>query len=89
MLHIISQSLFKSRAVGVGIRSLTCEDAVLLIGDGVYSASHPDIAGLENVYAIDEDRVTRGLKERDAVRYIDYAAMVVLTEMHSPIVTWS
>lgn len=89
MLYIISQSLFKSRSAGICTRSLDSKDAVLLLGDGVLSANHPDIAALEQVYAIDEDRASRGLKEQDAITYIDYPAMVALTEMHNPVVTWS
>lgn len=89
MLHIISHSLFKSRSASAGLALLTPGDAVLLVGDGIYSVMHEDVLAHAHIYALTDDRVTRGLKEHDHVRYIDYAEMVSLTEQHTPIVTWS
>lgn len=89
MLHIISQSLFKNRSVGTGVTLVANEDALLLIGDGLYGASHPDLAALTQVFAIDEDRITRGLPPQKHITYINYAEMVELTAAHSPVITWA
>lgn len=88
MLHIISHSLFKFRPAGIDVALLNPQDAVLLLGDGIYSASHPDIQALQGVYAIEEDRIARGLPKHPHISHIDYAAMVTLTEHHHPVVTW-
>lgn len=63
-------------------------DAVLLIGDGLYGSAHPSLRHQQNLFAIEEDRATRGLRAETAVTYIDYPAMVTLTETHTPIITW-
>lgn len=88
MLHIISKSLFRSQSVASALPVIASEDAVLLLGDGVYSAGHPLLKNRQNLYAIDEDRLTRGLTIAPSVCYIDYATMVKLTETHTPAVTW-
>lgn len=88
MLHIISHSLFKYRPSGISLALLDPQDSVLLLGDGLYSATHPDIQTLSGVYGIEEDRAARGLPKHPHVNHIDYAAMVVLTANHHPIVTW-
>jgi sulfur relay protein TusB/DsrH len=88
MLHIISQSLFKSPSACVGLQSLSQNDAMLLIGDGVYNGSHPDFRLANQVFAIAEDCVARGLDQHSHIQYIDYLEMVALTERHNPIITW-
>lgn len=89
MLHIITQSLFHNQSAGAGLATLSTEDAVLLLGDGLYGAAHPMLSGRSNIYAIAEDRATRALPPQPGIVYIDYAQMVALTETHHPIVTWS
>lgn len=89
MLHIISKSLFRSQSLATVLPVIASEDAVLLLGDGLYSAGHPLLQNQQNLYAIEEDRLTRGLVMEPAVSYIDYPAMVKLTETHIPAATWS
>lgn len=89
MLHIISRSLFESRSASTSTRLMSSEDAVILLGDGLYSANHPEIAAMPQVYAIEEDRSTRGLRPQNGIKYIDYTTMVTLTVEHNPVVTWS
>lgn len=88
MLHIITKSLFRSQSVATVLPVIANEDAVLLLGDGLYSAGHPLLRNQQNLHAIDEDRVSRGLAIEPGVCYIDYDAMVKLTESHNPTATW-
>lgn len=88
MLHIISQSMFSSNFSAAGVNFVSANDVILLMGDGVYSATHPSLQAYKNLYAIKEDCCARGLTTVETVRYIDYAEMVLLTEAHNPVMTW-
>jgi sulfur relay protein TusB/DsrH len=88
MLHIIPQSLYKNPPQ-LSAPMISEADAVLLMGDGLYNSTHPMMMTLKNLFAIDEDRVTRGLHKQTHIQYISYAEMVTLTEHQNPIVTWS
>ena len=86
ILHTLNASP-ASRAFSDCLRVLADDDALLLIGDGVYAA----IAGtaawstLQDtgaaVYVLDPDACARGISEADeTVNRIDMAGFVALTE---------
>ena len=68
------------------------DDALILIGDGVYGANQIEQTSVEAsaVAVLDSDSQARGVsgRERPGLRRIDYMEFVGLTERHSPIVSW-
>ena len=71
---------------GLDAARLRCgeNDAILLIGDGVYAAHNATDA----MFALEEDLTIRGVSPSAAVTVVDYAGMVELTTEHHPLVSW-
>ena len=65
-------------------------DAVLLLGDGVYAAHDPRLAGLgAPVAAIDEDAAARAVALAPPVRPVGYDGFVALVTDHDASVSWT
>jgi len=87
VLHIISQS--PSQDLFEHFDVICANDVILLINEGLYcSLRFQDFPLNSGVYAIEEDRIARGLNTGKGIEYIDYPTMVELTENHHPIHSW-
>lgn len=87
ILHIVNQSPFASTALQQCIKRANDNDGLVLLEDGVYSATthHPfvqDIANIKRCYAIKNDLLARGIhldKVVENIQLIDYDDFVKLT----------
>lgn len=89
-LHIVSASPFTSTALTTCLNVATTDDAILLMGDGLYACNTPHLANAPaKIYYMDCDRTARGIEAPKQGTGIDYQGMVALTEQYNPIQTWS
>lgn len=88
MLNIISQSPNSTRENELKSRfqSLSKQDAILLISDGLYW-SHAHFGEAE-LYALEEHRLARGIPRDPNIKYINEHKFVQLTVDHEQIVSW-
>ena len=95
LLHIINKSPFSHRSLKTCSQFCRKGDAIVLLEDGVYGISHPDIVQLIRekeirVYAITADLAARGLVARlpEQVPSISYAKFVDLCVEFPKTKTW-
>lgn len=89
MLHIITTSPFQSSALSECLSFADTQDALLLLGEGVYATVRADAQLINrNVFVLQEHTEARGLPHVTWAHYIEYHRMVELTEQHHPIQTW-
>ena len=85
MLHIVSSP----NALDACFSNLLNEDAVILIGDGVYAASYRSIDSRIPVYALESDLAARGIPAATNVMPTDISQFVALVVQHANSVTWT
>ena len=86
VLHVVNRPEALASCVGHVGRG----DAVLLLGDGVYAARDPRLAGLDvPVAAIDEDAAGRAVALPGAVAQLGYDGFVALVVEHDASVSWT
>lgn len=61
------------------------DDAVVLMSDALYLPA--DLFGSARIYALEEQRSSRGLAQNTAIRYIGISDFVDLTENHEQSIT--
>ncbi|HTO56951.1 MAG TPA: sulfurtransferase complex subunit TusB [Pseudomonadales bacterium] len=96
-LHLVAASPDSSAALQSCLRCAADDDAILLIGNGVYGAvAGPFLrstrrVGLKRWFALEADVVARGMRSQlaESVTLVDDAAFVDLVANHQPIVSWS
>lgn len=97
-LHLVFDSP-AGGALADALRAATCDDAVLLLQDGVYAvatgnAALPLLGGAcergVTLHALDTDLRARGITARLAagVMVVDDEGFVALTERHARTVSW-
>ena len=63
------------------------DDPIILLGDGVYCASSNREG---NTYLLEIDARVRGIASLNKeANLIDYTAIIALTELYSPVVSWA
>ena len=95
LLHTINCTP-NSQAIKDCGKALSAEDAIVLMGDGVYSglADSPSgkklLASGASLYAIESDIRAAGIEDNldPAITVIDYAGLVTLSESFSRQVAW-
>ena len=86
VLHVVH----RPEALHSCVAHVASGDAVLLLGDGVYAAPDPRLAGLGvPVAAIDEDAAGRAVALPAAVAPLGYDGFVALVAEHDASVSWS
>ena len=87
-LHTLS-AIPDAPTTGDCLRLLAEGDALLLLGDGVYSASLvSEVDGIE-LYALSTDAFARGVSTLpDSITLVDMAGFVALTERFARQVAW-
>ena len=86
VLHLVNRPEALDSCVGHVVR----DDGVLLLGDGVYAASDPRLAGLgAPVAAIDDDALARAVALPPVVRPLGYDGFVALVVEHDASVSWT
>jgi len=96
-LHLVSASPNGSAALQSCLRCAADDDAVLLIGNGVYGAVAGPFrrstrrVGVTRWFALEADVAARGIRDgiAESVTLVDDAAFVDLVATHQPIVSWS
>lgn len=96
-LHIVAASTANSAALARCLRAAAPGDALLLMGNGVYSAIATDFPRHQargkqiSWFALAADLERRAIGDRlpDSVQRVDDAGFVDLVVAHQPIVSWS
>ena len=89
-LHIVSRSPQRSDALSRCLQSLTQQDGVLLIEDGVYgSALLADTVGAANIngYVLRADIEARN-QPANGLETVDYDAFVALCAQYRKTISW-
>ena len=84
LVHVVS----RASALDACLRYVGPDDAVLLLGDGVYAAA----AARETkavVAAIEDDATARGIQLEPPVKAVGYDGFVDLVVAHDASVTWT
>lgn len=84
VLHLLN----RPEALDSCVAHVVDGDAVLLLGDGVYAAHDPRLAGLD-ASAIDEDADARAVALAPPVRPVGYDGFVALVTDHDASVSWT
>ena len=92
-LHIVSTSPFASQTLAQCLNRMAKKDGLLLIQDGVYALTdhrlHPQLTGIEKLFALNEDIQARGLGDAmHSAEIIDYEAFVALTLAFERTLSW-
>ena len=85
MLHIISNP----NAISDCTVHLVDDDAVILIGDGVYGLQDPSLGSRVPVFALESDLVARGILATSNVTPTKMSQFVALVVEHANSVTWT
>ena len=85
MLHIISNP----NAISDCATHLVNDDAVILIGDGVYGLKDPSLGSQVPVFALESDLVARGIGATSNVTPTKMSQFVALVVKHASSVTWT
>ena len=85
MLHIISNP----NAISDCTVHLVDNDAVVLIGDGVYAVTGNNLKVSVPVYALESDLVARGILATSNVTTTKMSKFVALVVEHTSSVTWT
>lgn len=86
VLHVVH----RPEALDSCVAHVARGDAVLLLGDGVYAAPDPRLAGLGvPVAAIDEDAAGRAVAFAAPVTPVSYDDFVALVVEHDANVSWT
>ena len=85
MLHIISNP----NAISDCTVHLEDDDAVILIGDGVYGLKDPSLGSRVPVFALESDLVARGIVATSNVTPTKMPQFVALVVEHASSVTWT
>ena len=85
MLHIISNP----NAISDCAVHLVDNDAVILIGDGVYGLKDPSLGSRVPVFALESDLVARGILAASNVTPTKMSQFVALVVEHASSVTWT
>ena len=96
-LHLVAASPDSSAGLQSCLRCAAEDDAVLLIGNGIYGAVAGPFhrsarrAGVTRWFALEADVAARGMHGHlaESVTLVDDAAFVDLVATHQPIVSWS
>jgi tRNA 2-thiouridine synthesizing protein B len=98
MLHIVNKSSFQTSTLDTCLRMAQPGHALLLIEDGVYSATSGSAAEAKvrtacttlKVYALQPDMDARGVTGKlvDGVTLVDYGGFVDLTVEHKQSNSW-
>ena len=96
-LHLVAASPDASAALRNCLRCAANDDAILLIGNGVYGAVGASFfrstrrVGVTRWFALETDVAARGIRDRlaESVTLVDDAVFVDLVTTHQPIVSWS
>lgn len=89
MLHIITQSPYRSSALKECLAVAQTSDVLLFLGDGVYAVTLQNEELVKhNIYLLADHASARGLTNVAWANYIDYAGVVKLTEQQHPVQTW-
>lgn len=97
MLHTVNKSSFERNSLQSCINTIDDTSVVLLIEDGVISATKSthesmlaDLASQGRVYALQGDLEARGIstKVADNIQLVDYAGFVDLVVEHGTPVSW-
>ncbi len=75
---------FSTAGLAAARKRCSDNDAILLIGDGVYAARN----ATQSMFALAEDLTIRGVEPSTTITVVDYAGMVELTTNHHPLVSW-
>ncbi|TLU66209.1 sulfurtransferase complex subunit TusB [Thalassotalea litorea] len=91
-LHIVRSSGFTHNKLRQCLQTLMAADQIILIDDGVYNASHPDMMPLLNthkVYALQDHIQARGLTPvPSGIELCQYDDFVALTIGSDKVITW-
>lgn len=85
MLHIVSSP----DALDACFSSVLTEDAVILIGDGVYAIQNDSFDSQIPVYTLESDLAARGIPAATNVMPTDISQFVALVVQHANSVTWT
>ena len=85
MLHIISNP----NAISDCTVHLVDDDAVILIGDGVYGLKDPSLGSRVSVFALESDLVARGILATSNVTPTKMSQFVALVVEHANSATWT
>ena len=85
MLHIISNP----NAIAACAKHLLDDDAIMLIGDGVYGLAEPSLDTQIPIYALKVDLAARGVSAASNVTSTNMARFVSLVVQHASSVTWT
>ena len=85
MLHIISNP----NAISDCAAHLVDDDAVILIGDGVYGLKDPSLGSQVPVFALESDLVARGIGATSNVTPTKMSQFVAFVVEHANSVTWT
>ena len=85
MLHIVSNP----NSLDTCLSHLVDDDAVILIGNGVYGVSHNSVNSRIPVYALETDLTARGIPAATNVTPTDISQFVTLVVQHPNSVTWT
>ena len=85
MLHIISNP----NAISDCTVHLEDDDAVILIGDGIYGRNDPSLGSRVPVFALESDLVARGILATSNVTPTKMSRFVALVVEHASSVTWT
>jgi len=94
LLHTFNKSPYRTQTLTSCLELFSADDALVLLEDGVYAGTHPDLTNLldkkRQVYAIEADVQARGLLDRmpAEIQIIDYAAFVALCCEYPKQKTW-
>ncbi|WP_299259041.1 sulfurtransferase complex subunit TusB [uncultured Kushneria sp.] len=90
-LHLINRSPFSTNILQELADAVSQGDHVLLVEDGVYAASgtllHALPKGIE-LWALEEDCMSRGVTSSDTSKMVDMAGFVALTATTHRTVSW-
>lgn len=95
ILHIINKSPFSHHSLNSCLKNLNEEDSILLIEDGVFLLTNPNIEpalDMSNtkLHALKNDMTSRGVGAlaHQNIGYVDYSGFVDLVCEHSKTMTW-
>jgi tRNA 2-thiouridine synthesizing protein B len=97
MLHTVNKSSFERNSLQSCINNIDNNSAILLIEDGVISATKnanspmiADLAMQGRIYALQGDVEARGISSKvaDNIKLVDYAGFVDLVVEHGTTVSW-
>ncbi len=95
LLHTVNKSPYHHTALKACAETCATDDAVVLMEDGVYGLSHPDLSlilGLSTkVFAIEADCLARGIaaENRPECERISYEKFVALCTENPKQMSWS